>query len=1387
MAARALFLERGRDLLEAPLLDEVDEGDGENHLRDGDPFPPRLQRVDSLISSTRSDEDKDEEDAIICHVLADLTRNQNTQLLQAMGGVEGVAAVITMEVNREIDGGAGGSIHATAVGSMSAQQLAAGRRVVNATGMPRSSENIRRRLFGHNDMVHNILPPCGFCRLLFGCVVDDPMVILFAGATVALALGLIQCVPVFIAVPQGDVHIRRCPSKPLWSMGAPIHLPPPAPVCRDSWAWSEGLGILLLGLGAATLKALGEWWRQKRLTEMLTWCRDIAKSTVIREGLSMHVPCAEVLVGDMVLLAAGDMVPADAVLAHSLSLKVEESNWLPDPFEEGDDDSPVRSKDACSRPFLLAGSMVVQGEGMALVTSVGKLSHWQCEAAGGSSGSTLVAKLVRDPVPLRRPLERLARLTTRWGYVAVGIMVLLRAFTFALHLSTYSCFDVTVEKCAQGAQGLNNATLCEQAGYVWQRHARALSAADAWVVTEGVVSTGALLLLLIPHGLTAVISAFTTASLADALSDKLLIQSIKALDVMGRVTSMCIDKNGLLTSGDKTLAMAHLCGVPFNGFDDDDDKHHPPPPPPQPSVQQTQTSHTPAALLPQDPALDGREVGPHRTEWEEEEEQRQYAVARSNMASAGSADTDMSTGTGTGTSTRVERLGREDDASGGAQRQARRQGQGVLNKQGRHKDDGDKASAQQPSRQGQGDEEERPNTQPRTQGQGGAIPRARGRCVVNSWLARHLHPTAAGMLCEGLVLTSRASNGCCSSPSTTTSHASYASHACSCSARGLLARTGLMCEDYSIHAGVRQALVALGCDWDEVYRAGRKQVVRKWPFAKTAQCSYVLLRNTSGTGGRFYAAGAAKSVLEKCTQLLLPDGSAVPLSVGQRLALDHVISTLSNISLNGVALAYRTVAQPDVLRCDEAPQGSVSADSDPVQGWVRSLHEHVQLLATDMVFVGLLAFKNHLPEHVPRDVSRCEALGVKVRIMTGEAMEGGKAVALACGLISDGAVAMTGEEWKSIPTEEQVALAPAVRVLAEATPLDKASLVGALRASGEVVAACVDSVEDEAVREAAHVVVSPLRQAQQAAMQDADLVCLDDKLVTLIHAVRRGRLLHTNVEAYVELRISSSVVVTVLCLLGAAGGTHILLPEQMLATKVLVDIVAIFALVPVECASRNERTCLPVEARCDALKAARIEPFFELGSGESSKPVTSRMAIRILTQTVVQCSMLVLLVLTGSQWMHDCTQQPQLAHSGPPQCFPILPNGQSMQGGWREMNQNYLYSVVFDAFMCCQIANLVGAQLGAVGSYQTWQACSVCELLLRSRRLIAQAVVLVAILILSTQMASIPTLSSPLRTVAIDAAGWQVCAVMAAVTLATSVATRLVLASTGVQRAEVIF
>lgn len=90
---------------------------------------------------------------------------------------------------------------------------------------------------------------------------------------------------------------------------------------------------------------------------------------VLRDGADHDVPAADVAPGDLVLLAEGDIVPADAGVVEAVRLLVDES------LATGES-APV-AKDAVGGPqhqLLAAGTVVVRGRGRAVVTATGAAS-----------------------------------------------------------------------------------------------------------------------------------------------------------------------------------------------------------------------------------------------------------------------------------------------------------------------------------------------------------------------------------------------------------------------------------------------------------------------------------------------------------------------------------------------------------------------------------------------------------------------------------------------------------------------------------------------------------------------------------------------------------------------------------------------------------------------------------------------------------------------------------------------------------------------------------------------------------------------------------------------------------------------------------------------------
>jgi Ca2+-transporting ATPase len=185
---------------------------------------------------------------------------------------------------------------------------------------------------------------------------------------------------------------------------------------------AEGL-LLASCAGVSVALVAVQSWRSERV---LTALRNITAphARVVRAGASMRIPAAEIVTGDLVVLAAGDRVPADGIVRQGAGLQVDESALTGESI-------PVRKTVAAAAdprrsatpggddtPFVFSGTLVLVGEGLSEVTATGARSRI------GEIGTALTA--TRWPrTPLQDALARLARRLAAVAFALAASLALL--------------------------------------------------------------------------------------------------------------------------------------------------------------------------------------------------------------------------------------------------------------------------------------------------------------------------------------------------------------------------------------------------------------------------------------------------------------------------------------------------------------------------------------------------------------------------------------------------------------------------------------------------------------------------------------------------------------------------------------------------------------------------------------------------------------------------------------------------------------------------------------------------------------------------------------------------------------------------------------------------
>lgn len=184
--------------------------------------------------------------------------------------------------------------------------------------------------------------------------------------------------------------------------------------------------VLLLFATISVSITIAQESRSERVLEAL---RDMTspRALVIRDGVRKRVPGREIVRGDAVVLLEGDRIPADAVLAVANNLLVDESLLTGESIpvrkstRDVDPGTTTVRLGGEDQPFVFSGTLVVRGDGLAIVRATGSRSEI------GKIGQAL-ERIATEPPRLQQQTRRLVRYFALIGLAGSLIAVLLYGF-----------------------------------------------------------------------------------------------------------------------------------------------------------------------------------------------------------------------------------------------------------------------------------------------------------------------------------------------------------------------------------------------------------------------------------------------------------------------------------------------------------------------------------------------------------------------------------------------------------------------------------------------------------------------------------------------------------------------------------------------------------------------------------------------------------------------------------------------------------------------------------------------------------------------------------------------------------------------------------------------
>lgn len=172
----------------------------------------------------------------------------------------------------------------------------------------------------------------------------------------------------------------------------------------------------------------------------------------------------------------------------------------------------------------------------------------------------------------------------------------------------------------------------------------------------------------------------------------------------------------------------------------------------------------------------------------------------------------------------------------------------------------------------------------------------------------------------------------------------------------------------------------------------------------------------------------------------------------------------------------------------------------------------------ELTWLGVVSFHDPVKPSVKDAVARARALGVAVKILTGDHLDVAGAVAREVGLIASHEVGITGAEFDALSPDGQRQAVLKHQVFARVTPTQKFAIIKRLQEQGKEVGFLGEGINDAPALKAAEVGIV-VQNASDLAREAADIVLLNCSLSVIIDGIRHGREVFENVIKYIKITL----------------------------------------------------------------------------------------------------------------------------------------------------------------------------------------------------------------------------------------------------------------------------
>ena len=321
--------------------------------------------------------------------------------------------------------------------------------------------------------------------------------------------------------------------------------------------WIDGVSIVIAVLVVVLVGSITDYQKEKKFHELNEVQAEGTKYKLIRNGQPEDHISDDLLVGDLIMINYGDIMPADVLLIDGNGIKMDESALT------GESDAMKKERiEKCRElknqgetklpsPLILSGTNCVEGSGKGIVIAVGEHSQ------KGIIRRTVDNAQENSQTPLEAKLERIAELIGYFG-IGAGIVTLVALMIrFAISFTdekddyektskvetviTAMLFNFPDRRDEDGFANNSDSNLIDPRVNVAKK------------ILDIIILCISIVVVAIPEGLPLAVTLSLAFSIKKMMDYNNLVRKMHACETMGGANYICTDKTGTLTKNEMSV------------------------------------------------------------------------------------------------------------------------------------------------------------------------------------------------------------------------------------------------------------------------------------------------------------------------------------------------------------------------------------------------------------------------------------------------------------------------------------------------------------------------------------------------------------------------------------------------------------------------------------------------------------------------------------------------------------------------------------------------------------------------------------------------------------------------------------------------------------------